>query len=182
MESSVFLIKWYGPFKSQEKVKEWEDKNDSIKCSLYLLHGKLKYAKTKEKYYCGMSIRNIYQRLSDKGHHIEEITDRLNSIYVGSLSNIKNVTKSQIFIAEKIITASLTDLVGEDNVLNATNTYFPGENVFVINEWWKTTCISIWERQPKNAPSNISPDVLVYHFKGKDSFNLFGCKKLKKLV
>ena len=24
MENNVFLIKWYGPFKSTEKVEEWE--------------------------------------------------------------------------------------------------------------------------------------------------------------
>lgn len=178
MEKNVFLIKWYGPFESQGAVKEWEEEQ-SFKCSLYLLHGKLKHTKTREKYYCGMSIRNIYKRLSDKGHHIEEIKDRLNSIYVAHLSNIKRPTRPQIFLAEKIITASLTYIVGKDNVLNATNTYFPSENVAVINEWWKTTCDSVWERQPKNAPSNIVPDVI--NFKGKDDNDLFYCKKLRRL-
>lgn len=181
MESGVFLIKWFGPFKDRKEVKKWEDKHKSIKCSLYLLHGKLKYAKTREKYYCGMSIRSVYARLMDKGHHIGEIEERLNSIYVGSLSNIKSPTRPQIMLCEKIITASLTDIVGEDNVLNATNTYFPSENVFVINEWWKTEEMAVWKRQPRNAPSNIVPDVLAYHFKGKDDFDLFGCKKLKLL-
>ena len=182
MESNVFLITWYGPFKNQEKVKEWEETHKSIKCSLYLLHGKLKFAKTREKYYCGMSIRNIYKRLKDKGHHIEEIKDRLNSIYVGNLSNTKHPSKAQILLVEKIITASLTSIVGEDCVLNATNTYFPSENVFVINEWRKTIDGSILGRQPQNAPSNIIPDVLAYHIKGKDDFELFGCKKLKKIM
>lgn len=181
MESNVFLINWYGPFKSQDKVKEWEDNNKAIKCSLYLLHGKLKYAKTREMYYCGKSIRNIYKRLGDKGHHIEEIKDRLNSIYVGCLSNIKRPTDAQIFLAEKIITAVLTDIVGDYNVLNATNTLYPAENVFVINEWRKATDETIWKRQPKNAPSNIIPDVLVYHYKGQDDFELYGCQKLKEL-
>ena len=181
MESGVFLIKWYGPFKSPEKVKEWEEENSSINCSLYLLHCKLKYAKTREVYYCGKSIRNIYKRLSDKGHHIEEIKDRLNSIYVGCLANFKRPTNSQIFLAEKIITACLADIVGEENVLNETNTYFPAENVFVINEWWKKTANALWERQPINAPSSIIPDVVAYHYKGTDDFDLYGCKKLKKL-
>lgn len=180
MEKNVFLIKWYGPFTSQEAVKEWEEEQ-SFKCSLYLLHGKPKYTKTREKYYCGMSIRNIYKRLNDKGHHIEEIRERLNSIYVGYLSNLKRPTKPQILLAEKIITASLTYIVGKDNVLNETNTYFPSENVFAINEWWKTTCEAVWERQPKNAPSNILPDVLTFHFKNNDGNELFGCKRLKKM-
>lgn len=101
MEKNVFLIKWYGPFTSQKEVKEWEQEQQ-FNCSLYLLHGKPKFAKTREKYYCGMSIRNIYKRLQDKGHHIEEIKDRLNSIYVGYLSNLKHPIKCQILLAEKI--------------------------------------------------------------------------------
>ena len=180
MEKNVFLIKWYGPFTSQKEVKEWEQEQQ-FNCSLYLLHGKPKFAKTKEKYYCGMSIRNIYKRLQDKGHHIEEIKDRLNSIYVGYLSNLKHPIKCQILLAEKIITASLADIVGEENVLNATNTLFPSENVFVINEWWKKDCESLWKRQPINAPSNIIPDVLTFHIKGNNDNELFVCRKLKRL-
>ena len=72
-------------------------------------------------------------------------------------------------------------IVGEENVLNETNTYFPAENVFVINEWWKKTANALWERQPINAPSSIIPDVVAYHYKGTDDFDLYGCKKLKKL-
>ncbi len=180
MEKNVFLVKWYGPFPCREKVKEWEQKQH-FKCSLYLLHGKLKYAKTKEKYYCGESTRNVYKRFSDKGHHIEEIEERLNSIYVGCISNISKPSRSQILLVEKIITASLADIVGEDNVLNGTNKYYPSKNVYVINEWWKEDGESVWERQPRNAPSNIVPDILAYHFKGSDNNDLFGCKKLKRL-
>ena len=150
------------------------------KRNINLLDSKLKYAKTRETYYCGMSLRSIYERLGDKGHHIEEIENRLNSIYVGCLSNIKHLTESQIRLAEKIITASLTDIVGKSRVLNRTNTNFPDENVYVINEWWKTTGESIWKRQPKTAPSNIIPDVLVYHTIGKDYYELFCCQKLNK--
>lgn len=113
MEKNIFLIKWYGPFIDPKDVKDWEEKQN-FKCSLYLLHGKLKYAKTKEKYYCGMSIRNIYKRLKDKGHHIEEIREHLNSIYIGCLSNVKQPTRNQIMLAEKILTASLADIVGEE--------------------------------------------------------------------
>ena len=180
MEENVFLIKWYGPFDCKEDVRDWEQEQ-SFKSSLYLLHGKCKYAKTSEKYYCGMSERNVYKRLSDKNHHIREIQERPHSIYVGCLSNIKRPTTSQIRLAEKLITASLAYIVGDENVLNARNTLFPAENIFVINEWWKTTGESVWKRQPKNAPSNIVPDVLTFHYKGNDDNDLFGCKKLKQL-
>ena len=177
MENSFFLIKWYGPFDNRKDVEDWEEKHKSVRCSLYLLNGKLKYAKTKESYYCGMSLRSVHERLGDKGHHIKEIEDRLSSIYVGCLSNIKHLTDSQIRLAEKIITASLTDIVGESCVLNRTNTYFPDESVFVINEWWKTDCVTLWERQPRNAPSHIVPDVLTYH---SEDVDLYGCRKLKR--
>jgi hypothetical protein len=179
MEENVFLIKWYGPFKSIEEVKGWEEKQ-SFCCSLYLLHGKLKYAKTKDSYYCGESTRNISKRFKDKGHHIEEIEERLNSIYVGCLSNVKRPTRSQIMLAEKIVTAYLSEAVG-DRLLNETNKYYPSQNVYVINEWWKPNGVDMWKRQPHNSPSNIVPDVLSYHYKGNDDNLLFGCRKLKQL-
>lgn len=181
MEKSVFLIRWYGPFGSREEERKWE-KEQLFKCSLYLIHGKLKYAKTREHYYCGESTRSIYERLADKNHHIKELEQRLNSIYVGCISNIKTPTKPQIMLAEKIITAYLPEEVSEDCLLNATNTYFPNKNVYVINEWWKPNAPTLWKRQPSNAPSHIVPDVLAYHYKRSDDFCLYGCKKLKKLI
>lgn len=44
MEENVFLIKWYGPFDCKEDIRDWEQEQ-SFKSSLYLLHGKCKYAK-----------------------------------------------------------------------------------------------------------------------------------------
>lgn len=179
MEENVFLIKWYGPFLSREDEMQWE-KEQPFNCSLYLLHGKKKYAKTKEHYYCGESTRSVYERFCDKNHHIKELEDRLNSIYVGSIANIKRPTRPQIMLAEKIITAYLAEKLGESNLLNETNFYYPQENVYIINEWWKTDCTSLWERQPSNAPSHIVPDVLTYHYKGNEDNDLFGCRKLKR--
>ena len=181
MEENLFLIKWYGPFFSREDERIWE-KEQSFNCSLYLLHGKLKYVKSREHYYCGESTRNIYKRLSDKNHHIKELEQRLNSIYVGCISNIKRPTRAQIMLAEKIITAYLPEEVSEECLLNATNTLYPNKTVYVINEWWKPEGHTLWERQPSNAPSRIIPDVLAYHYKGTNDFILYGCKKLKKLI
>lgn len=181
MEQNVYLVKWYGPFANQEEVKEWEQEHSSIRCSLYLLHGKLKYAKTKEVYYCGESTRNIYKRFRDKKHHIEEIKERLESIYVGSISNVKHPNRKQIFLTEKIITAYLAEYVGDECVLNETNKYYPSNNVYVINEWWKVDTESMWLRKPFNSPASIIPDVLVYHYNQNDENMLYGCKKLKQL-
>lgn len=186
MDSNIFLIKWYGPFKTKESEKQWEkeqmEKDQSFKCSLYLLHGKLKYAKAKEHYYCGISTRKIYERLRDREHHIEEIEDRLNSIYVGNISNVKNPTREQILLAEKIITSVLMWELGGERLLNATNFKLPNKEVYIINEWWKPDCSSPWKRQPSNAPSHIVPDVLDYHYNSCYDYCLYGCKKLKKLI
>ena len=81
---------------------------------------------------------------------------------------------------EKIITAYLAYNLGDENVMNATNKYFPPRNVFVINEWWKSNLEGMWERQPKNAPSNIVPDVIVFHYDNVDN-ELLVCKKMKRL-
>ncbi len=179
MEKNVFLVKWYGPFASREQERLWE-KKQSFNCSLYLLHGKLKYAKSREHYYCGESTRSIYKRFSDSNHHIKELEERLNSIYVGSISNVSHPTRPQIMLVEKIVTAYLSEEIGEGSMLNTTNTYYPNRNVYVINEWWKPDGKTLWERMPNNAPSHIVPDVLAYHFKGGDENELYGCKKLKR--
>ncbi len=180
MENNVYLVKWYGPFESQEDVKDWEEEQQ-FKCSLYLIQGKLKYAKTRYKYYCGMSFKRfVYKRLKDKNHHISDF-ERLDSIYVGCLANIKHPTKNQILVIENTITASLAYIVGKDNILNEINTLFPWESVFVINEWWKTTGESVWSRQPKNTPPNIIPDVLTYHINDEGENELYCCKKLKRI-
>ena len=180
MEENVFLVRWYGPFNTPEEEKLWE-KEQLFKCSLYLLHGKPKYAKTREVYYCGESTRSVYKRLCDKGHHITEIKERLNSIYVGSITNIKHPTRKQIMLVEKTITAYLADILGENNMLNATNFYYSNQNVYVISEWWKTDCETMWKRQPTNAPSHIVPDVVCSHYVDKGRIGLLGCKKLKQL-
>ena len=185
MDSNVFLIKWYGPFRHtkeiREEIKKWEEKQN-FKCSLYLLHGFRKYAKTKDCYYCGMTTRKVFERFRDKKHHIEEIENRICSIYVGSISNIKTPSRQQIMLAEKIITSYLAGVIGEENMLNSTNFYYPNKDVYVINEWRKLDCDSLWLRQPRNAPSNIVPDVLTYHYENCNDIDLFGCKKLRRLL
>ena len=132
-------------------------------------------------YYCGESTRSIYKRLSDKGHHITEIKERLNSIYVGSIINIKHPTREQIMLVEKTITAYLADILGEHNMLNAINFHYSKQNVYVISEWWKKDGETMWKRQPVNSPSHIVPDVVCSHFVDKGCIELLGCKKLKQL-
>lgn len=180
MEQNVFLVKWYGPF-TQDELKKWEEMQ-KFKCSLYLLHGMLKHVQTKESYYCGMSTRSVHKRLSDKNHHINEIKDRLNSIYAGCISNVRGISANKTRLIEKIITAYLTESVGRKRMLNLRNFNYPTQNVYVINEWWKENTEYLWQRQPRNAPSHILPDVLTYHYWDNDDFEIYECKKMKKIL
>ena len=179
MKQNVFLVKWYGPF-TQEELQKWEEKQ-KFKCSIYLLHGMLKHAKTKESYYCGISTRSVHKRLCDKDHHINEIKDRLNSIYAGCISNVENPSSNSIRLIEKMITAYLADTIGRKSMLNLTNFKYPKQNVYVVNEWWKEDTEYLWQRQPKNAPSHILPDVLTYHYWDSNDIEMYECKKLKKV-
>jgi len=182
MESNVYLIRWYGPFKTRKDVKDFEAKH-RFKCSLYLLHGKLSARERREKYYCGMSTREIYKRLSDKGHHIEEIEENLNSIYVGCISNVRRSSTDKILLTENIITAVLAEDVGDNQILNKINKKYPATNVYVINEWWRNDGSRVWERQRCNAPSHIVPDVISYRYDETDGcYSIHRCQKLKKYV
>ena len=56
---NTYLIKWYGPFSSKEKLKDWEDKL-SESFNLYAFHAKNK--DKQDKYYCGMTYRQTYAK------------------------------------------------------------------------------------------------------------------------
>ena len=179
MEQNVFLVRWYGPFKTKEDVKEWENLYGT--CQIYLFGGKKQYAKTRLTYYCGVTKRSVSERFMDSKHHITEIEDRISSIYIGRISNVKHPTDNQNKWVEKIITAYLGSIMDRDSKLNERNFSFPQANTYVINEWWKPYKEEIWLRQSKEAPSNYIPDVLCYHYYSDDDVELFGTQKLKKL-
>ena len=92
MNQNVFLVKWFGPF-SQEEINEWEKEYGT--CQLYLFCGMKKYAKTKLTYYWGVTKRSVSERFRDSNHHIKEIENRISSIYIGRISNLKHPTDEQ---------------------------------------------------------------------------------------
>lgn len=178
MEQNVFLVKWFGPF-SKEEIYKWGKKYGN--CQLYLFGGMKKYAKTKLTYYCGVTRRSVSERLGDSNHHIKEIEDRISSIYIGRISNLKCPTDEQNKLVEKTLTAYLDSSIGRDVMLNKTNFSFPESNTYVINEWWKPYKEEVWQRQSKDAPSHHIPDILCFHYYSDDDVELFGAQKLKKL-
>lgn len=179
----AFFIKWFGPFSSKEEVETWEKSHNCV-INLYLLHGKRRYAKSKECYYCGKTIRAAYKRFKDVGHHIEEIQHRDHKIYIGYFSNFKSIKNSDIILVEKLLTSYLGWDLGTENMLNRINFYPPNchNDICIINRWYNWQTEKEYERTPLNSPSHIVPDVLVYRY---DS-DLKECKlviapRLKKL-
>ena len=164
-QDKAFFLKWYGPFTSKDELKNWE-LQQPWDFHLYLLHGKRKYAKTKECYYCGKTIRTAYKRFNDAGHHIEEIENREHSIYVARFANASILDNKDILLVEKLITSYLGWYIGEDLMLNKTNFYAPNCNtdICVINRWynWKTS--KEYNRTPVNSPAHLVPDVMVYRY------------------
>lgn len=180
-ENKSFFIKWYGPFSSQKKLKEWEQEQ-SFECKLYLLQGKKKYKK-KECYYCGKTMRSVSKRLRDNDHHIKEIEEREHKIYAGQFANLKKISDSDVRLVEKLITSYLTDVVGEENLMNQNNFHAPSciEEVSVINRWYDDRTNREWLRLSSKTLPSIVPDVLVYRYdKEYKQCQLLGSRRLQQ--
>lgn len=66
MEKNIYIMRWYGPFADMESARDW-DRTNQIPCSLYLMSGMKKYAKSSVHYYIGKAERNlITDRFKDK--------------------------------------------------------------------------------------------------------------------
>ena len=175
----TYSIRWYGPFPTKEEVGEFEDKHKDIKCQLYIFHGRRKHARIYESYYCGQAKSGVFRRLSDKGHHIEEIK-QLNGIWIGAISNIEP-TFSDINYVENILTAQLADTYGEKYMLNKINKKFPKYNIYILNLWHKISG-ERWQKYSSYSVLSDIPDVLGHEYQQNyDIHYLYGTQKLKWL-
>lgn len=178
MEKNVYLVRWYGPF-TKEEFEEWSE-NETVPFNLYLLHGKRPYAKTRECFYCGMTMRTALTRFKDKGHHIEEIENRC-TIYVGRIVN-KKTKRTDVQLIEKLITSYLDLDInysnGNGELLNRTNFNPPKEDAYIINEWVRPADNEVWQRIKVNSPAHIVPDLMIYK---ADSHTVQGVKRIKQL-
>ncbi len=182
-EKNIYLIQWYGPFKSKEDLKEWEIKQRE-RFYLYLFQGKRKQ-KQKFCYYCGSTYDRknshslVYKRLSDKNHHIhpfEEERGETISIWVGTIANRNHPKKKEVLLCEKMLTSEMSQLeIEDDAVENLTNTLPPKENVYIISEWYNP---EYYEHRPKSKVyiPNIVPDIISYYAPKK---YLYRIKRLK---
>ena len=175
----TYAVRWFGPFNSIDEVRDFEIQHEDREFQLYLLQGYKKCAKTRESYYCGQTLRSVSKRLSDEGHHISEIS-RLTAIWIGSITNV-TPSKEDINVVEKILTAQMRIIFGEQCLLNQTNTKFPTYNAYVINIWHDKKEKRRLKYSKYSIP-DLMPD-LIGHEYIKDEYiqynKIFGAPKIK---
>ena len=173
----TYLIKWYGPFSSRKKLKDWEDKRHEV-FNLYAFQAKRKGIK--DKYYCGMTFKQtVGKRLSNHDHHIHDFEDEKTKlqIWIGTIANVK-AKEHDVRVCENIITSELARLsVGERHLENLTNKIPPANNVYIIHEWWNTDGYEI-KRRIRNSVPSVIPEVMEYY---SETNALYGVHKLKHL-
>lgn len=174
----TYLIKWYGPFASKEELKKWEDKRPEV-FNLYVFQARRKCEK--DKYYCGMTFKqSVGMRMRNHDHHIHDFENKQTEflqIWIGTIANIKP-KEHDVRICENIITSELANItIGEKNLENRTNKKPPINNVYIINEWWKTNEDEVKKRSRSSVP-DVIPDVLAYYGQTQA---LYGIARLKHI-
>lgn len=174
--SESYVVQWYGPFSSIEEIQKWEE--ESTQFNLYIFQAKLRNGKNK--YYCGMTIKQtVSKRLKNKNHHIHDFEDACDSLHIWIGSIVKHdINDYDVRICENIITSVMANIgVGEKSLENRTNKKPPLNNVYLINEWWKKDKTEI-KRRFKNSVPDIIPEAMEYY---SETGALYGISKLKHL-
>jgi len=161
-QDKTYSIRWYGPFETKEDVGNYEKKHPNISFQLYMFHGLKKRAKIYESYYCGQAKNGVFRRLSDKNHHINEIS-RMTAIWIGTISNVLSPTNNDINYVENIITAQLAKKFTKKQLLNVINKNFPDYNIYVINIWHKVDDSRYRKYIKYTLPADL-PDLLGHEY------------------
>lgn len=175
-KDKTYTVRWYGPFEDVEDIKDFEKKNKSVNFQLYILDGYKPHAKIYSSYYCGQTQRGVYDRLTDPGHHINELK-YITSIWIGSISNV-DPEHGDINVVENIVTAQLRSLYGENYMLNKINKNFPKYNSYVINIWHNLKGERIKRYKKYSIPAEL-PDVIGHEYdKEFDAHLLFSTSRI----
>lgn len=173
----TYLIEWYGPFSSKEELIEWEDAHSDI-FNLYAFQAK--QTGEKDKYYCGMALKqSVGKRLKNHDHHIHDFEKEETTvlqIWIGTIANIKP-KEHDVRVCENIITCFMASKLSKQELENRNNKKPPINDVYIINEWWKTNGYEIKKKTNGSIPAVI-PEVMVYYCEGH---SLYGTYKLKML-
>ncbi len=178
-QDKTYSVRWYGAFDSVEEVNDFEKKHPETQFQVYLLQGYKKCAKTRVSYYCGQAKHGVYKRLTNQGHHINELS-RITGIWIGTISNLEP-EPADINVVEKILTAQMRSTFGTQCMLNLTNTKFPTYNAYVINIWHDKKGKRSRNYKTGTIPSDISD--LIGHEYVKEEFikysQIFEASKIK---
>ena len=124
--------------------------------------------------------QTIGQRLKNTNHHIREFENKgktVLQIWIGTIANIK-AKEADVRICENIITSQLASIsVGEKDLENMTNKKPPLNDVYIINEWWKTNDEEIKKRIRGSVPAIIL-EVMAYY---SETRSLYGINNLKHI-
>lgn len=172
----TYLIKWYGPFASKEELKKWEDERPEV-FNLYVFQARKKGKK--DKYYCGMTFKqSVGKRMRNHDHHIHDFENEQTEflqIWIGTIANIK-AKEHDVRVCENMITSELAYIgVGVELLENSTNRNPPINDIYMVNEWWKTNDNEIKRKSRDSVPAVI-PEVMAYY---SETNALYGIDRLK---
>lgn len=180
----MYLLQWFGPFSSVQELAKWEEQEEKggRRYFLYFFHGKRPKDK-KTRYYCGMTFkqRSVASRMRNHDHHIHEFEQRNKylCIWVGTISNIRSVKKTDVKHCEKMLTSYLVQAYQtyDGEIVNKTNYKAPKDtDIYLINEWYNSKNEMEYQRRASGSISRIIPDVLSYYADGN---SIYSSKRLK---
>jgi hypothetical protein len=94
---TTVIVNWHGPF-TKEDVKARAD----WKNGLYLASGILKYKRTNEIQYSGMTKRSFWQRINNNRHNVYQIAREMR-FWLGNVVYPDEASRHHLEIAEAII-------------------------------------------------------------------------------
>lgn len=169
----LYVLEWFGPYKSVEDL--WEDGRTSD-CSIYLITGREKYERTIGYIkYVGITERDVAIRLKDKDH-LEKQSKLLNKKYWSARFSRTPKTKFRNHV-ELIETLFVRFLFLQNvHIINCKKLkQTPKCPVTVLNRW--NTKSQESHRLHKPSVLNVLPDVLMF-----DGSDYWGAGKLNRYI
>ena len=180
----MYLIQWFGPFRSVEELKKWENrkKEEGRRFFLYFFHGK-RQKERRTRYYCGMTYRqkSVSSRMKNRDHHIHdfELREQHLFIWVGTISNLRVIKEIDVRHCENMLTSYLVQAYQpyDGEIVNATNYKAPKDtDIYLVNEWYNWKNEMEFQHRKTGSISQIIPDVLSYYAEG---CSIYSSKRLK---